>query len=346
MGGACKFLSAERPEVPSSFEVETVDTPYGPMYVTGTTQKKAMVRGSFDTKIAIQSSPDHAPGTHIWVSGSPKPLQGHNLFGSDDPRKLAAHLARYALQAFGLEVDPFTWKGWLEGNRVKFTRIDITQMLDTGSEHNAAEWLKAVAEFATVKHRGRGRESHGTVYFGKTENGNASRRWMLKLYRKFIEIESRSKSHRLPDSIDMREALIEYARGTVRAEFTFQSLELKRLHLQNGEMWKTVQAVDIWRAFMEKLELPGNFTLDPFDVESLPRAARSIYREWASGTDMRTAYPRATFYRYRAMFKRFGIDIATPCNRRGVVRPLIRVIEATPKQVPTWAHNTPLLYAA
>lgn len=336
-GGQCWYISDDAQ--PSCREI--VDEEGVVKFLVATTMKKAMARGSYDAKCAIQSSNDHAPGTHIWVSGSPKFLQGHNLFGSDDPRLLAAHLARAALKTFGLEVDAFTWKAWCEGRGVKFTRIDVTQMLSTGSEHNAAEWLKAVAEFGTVRHRGRGREEHGTVYFGKN-----SRRWALKLYRKLVELESRSKSHRLPEEIPMREHLLDYASGTVRSELVLQSMELKRLHLDRGEVWKSINAAELWRAFMEKLDLPGNFPIDPFDVERLPRAVRAIYREWMAGIDLRSELPPRTFYRHRAALKRYGIDIATPCNRRGVVRPLIRVIEAHPKQIPSWAQNTPLLYAA
>lgn len=345
LGGACVYLSPEK----AGEHCQPLETPHGVMYATGISQKKAIVRGSYDSKIAIQSSRDHAGLNQIWISGSPKPLQGHNLFGTDDPRVLAAGLARFALESFGLTVDPFTWRGWLRGERVKFTRIDVTQMLDVGSEHDAAQWLRAVSEFATVKHRGRGRETHGTVYFGKgdpSKGTGTSRRSVLKLYRKYTELISPSKQHRLPESIPYFEQLLDYARGTVRAEWTLQSQELKRLHLQDGRMWESVKGADVWSPLMEKLELPGNFVLDRFDVEKLPRGARTAYLLWQNGTDMRQALGRSQFYQHRSVLKRYGIDIATPPNRRGIVKPLIRVVEARPKQIPSWAQNTPLLYAA
>ncbi len=88
---------------------------------------KAKERPSYDSGIAIQSSTD--PGhfrdgkfTHIWVSGSPKPLQRHNLFGTDDPNELAALLARSALEALGFNVSIFSFNQWLTGRDTKINR--------------------------------------------------------------------------------------------------------------------------------------------------------------------------------------------------------------------------------
>lgn len=309
-----------------------------------TTMKKALARGSYDSRVAIQTSIDHAPGTHIWVSGSPKVVQGHNLFGTDDPLLLAAHLARQALSTFGISVDPFTFRSWLSGRDVKFTRIDVTEMLDLGTETDASSWLIAVADHSRMKHRGRGREEQGTVYFGKR-----SRRWSLKLYQKFVELQSRSKSHRLPAAMpeDIREQLTEYARGTVRAEVVLQSMHLKQLGLQAGEAWKSIKSRDVWSRHMATLELPSNIPVRGHLIEKIPTHLRSTYALWQEACDLRSLMKRPTFYRHRAALKEFGVDIALPPRERSAqVIPLLRVIEARPKEAPSWAYNTPLLLAA
>ena len=306
-----------------------------------TTQKRAQARGSWDATCSIQSSTAHNPGTTICISGSPKFLQGHNLFGSDDPRVLAAHMARRALETFGLDVDRWTMDSWLSGRGIKFARVDVTQMLDVGDEFTAGEWLRAAADCSTLKHRGRGRQDHGTVYFGKN-----SRRWALKLYRKFVELESRSKAHRLPDDFPNRARLLEYARGTIRAELVFRSLELKRLGLHRGDAWANIEPLELWSSYMSKLELSGNLPISALDVESLPSYLRSTYLLWEQGRDVRAILPRPTYYRHRAELRVIGIDIATPTNKVGNVVPLVRVVEARPKGIPDWARGTPLLYAA
>lgn len=305
--------------------------------------KKAITRHSYDNTIAVQTStaPDHPPMSHIWVSGSPKPLQGHNLFGTDDPLLLAAALAKQALKTFDVEIDDFTYRRWLTGKDVKFTRIDITQMLDVGNEVNAAQWMKAASDQAYVKFRGRGEQSYGTIYFGKR-----SKKWALKLYRKFVEISSKSDMHALPEGIANYQELMNYAEGTVRSELVLLSQELKRRGLQDGESWRKREAVDVWSSYMEKLELHGNIQLQQDVVEKIPPHLRLTYLEWRRGSDLRSLHSRPTLYRHRAALKEFGIDIFTKVNVDNTVVPLVRVIEARPKSVPNWAIGTPLLLAA
>lgn len=323
-GGACQFISPDGD-------------------VTGTTLRKALARGSFDAAVAIKSSDDHEPGTHIWVSGSPKFCQGHNLFGTSDPRVLAAHLARGALSTFGLETDPFTFQRWLDGRGVKFTRIDVTEMLDVGTETDAAAWLEAISEHTVMKYRGRGERSDGTQYFGKK-----SKRWALKLYRKLQEIESGRKAHRLPPDIAMRDQLVAYARGTVRAEVVIQSMELKRRGLQAGESWASVSTLEVWRSFMSNLQMTANVPLRGFEIERLRKPLRATYALWQQGGDMRRLMGRASYYSHRSELLLHGIDIACApvASDRPNVVPLLRTITAQPKAIPSWAVNTPLLLAA
>lgn len=321
-----------------------------------TTVKAAKDRPSSDSGIAIQSSSDHfdaATGryTHIWVSGSPKPLQRHNLFGTESPLELAALLARSALQALDHAVDVFTFNRWLSGRDVKLTRIDITQMLDTGNERNAQGWIAAASEQISVKHRGRGACTGDTIYIGKR-----SKRWALKLYCKFPEITSMSKKHKLPDDIEQREALLEYATGTVRSELVLQSMQLKETGLQDGLTWATrpINSFDIWSEYMKKVELSGNVRLHTSVVESMPNWLRGTYALWLAGHNIPKMLigktngkeQRATYYRHRKALRAYGIDVSKPKVEGNNVVPILRVIEARPKAIPSWAINTTLLARA
>lgn len=322
--------------------------------IVETTVKAAKDRPSSDSGIAIQSSSDEGhfregKFSHIWISGSPKPLQRHNLFGTDNPLELAALLGRAALEAIGVKVDQFTFSRWLSGRGVKLTRIDITQMLDTGSETNAAAWIAAAAQQVSLKHRPNARSDEGTIYFGKN-----SRRWALKLYQKFPEITCASRKHKLPEDIEQRDALLDYAQGTVRSELVLHSMQLKHIGLQDGHIWasKPVNSFEVWGEYMKKIELSGNVRLHHSVVESLPRALRGTYALWNSGENVKRILTsnngknRMTFYRHRKALLAYGVDISKPKVQGNNVVPILRVIEALPKQIPSWAHNTPLLARA
>jgi len=317
---------------------------------------KAKDRPSYDSGIAIQSSTDEGHRrsdggfTHIWVSGSPKPLQRHNLFGTESPLELGAMLARSALELLGFNVTPFSFKQWLSGIDCKFTRIDITQMLDTGSEKNAYAFIEHIVDQASVKYRNRATCTGDTAYFGKK-----SKHWTLKLYCKYAEISSASKKHKLPDDIEQRESLLQYASGTVRSELVLQSRHLKDIGLQDGRTWAQtpIHSFDIWSKYMEKLELSGNVRLQTNIVETMPTWLRGTYCAWLTGHDIKRMLEtkkdgkknRMTFYRHRKALRAYGIDIAKKQATNPVI-PILRVIEARPKAIPSWAINTPLLARA
>lgn len=320
--------------------------------VTTIEAAKAKDRPSHDSGIAIQSSTDaghfrDGKFTHVWVSGSPKPLQRHNLFGTESPLELAAMLGRAALETIGHTVTQFSFNHWLSGRDVKFTRIDITQMLDTGSEANAQAFIENVVDQASVKYRNRASCTGDTAYFGKK-----SKHWTLKLYCKFPEINSASKKHKLPEDIEQRDALLEYANGTVRSELVLQSRHLKDIGLQDGLTWaeKPVHSSEIWGTYMQKLELSGNVRLTPSAVESMPAWVRGTYGLWLTGHDVKrmlsTKKNRMTYYRHRKALRAYGIDISKAKAEGNNVVPILRVIEARPKAIPVWAINTPLLARA
>lgn len=80
-------------------------------------------------------------------------------------------------------------------------------------------------------------------------------------------------------------------------------------------------------------------------VESLRPTLRAAVAAWEAGHDLRSMFPRPTFYRYRKALLPHGLDIAvvkpsTPSN----VVPMIRILEAVPAGVPAWAEGTPLYF--
>lgn len=303
------------------------------------------VRGSHDATCRIQTSRCHGRDgrgllTHIHISGSPKFLQGHNVFGINDVRRLVALMATRALACCGVEATEMDRARWERGD-FKLTVLDITEMLDTGSETNASAWMRAAGEHCRVKYRGGGKFDGGTLYFGKH-----SRLWALKFYQKYEELFSRRKSHQLPLAIERREDLLDYARGCVRAELRLYSMELKRLGLQSGQAWEKTDARTVWDSYMTRVDLAGNHALPDRQIETLPAHLRGTYLLWSEGRDVPALLTRRTFYRHRKEMRAFGIDITSLPEKNGSsVVPLIRIIEARPKAIPSWAYGTPLLAA-
>jgi II/X family phage/plasmid replication protein len=87
----------------------------------------------------------------------------------------------------------------------------------------------------------------------------------------------------------------------------------------------------------------------PPDFEKLPPRLRGPVQLWYAGHDLKTLYPRATWYRYRSeILKATSLDIALSSPHKAeevtnVVR-LVTVLEAKPTVIPDWAYGTPLYF--
>lgn len=82
------------------------------------------------------------------------------------------------------------------------------------------------------------------------------------------------------------------------------------------------------------------------ELLTLKPRLRAVYELWVQGHDLRSMYPRMTFYRYRKEFMQHGIDISNVHHTRkeSNVIPLGLVLHARPVGVPTWAIGTPLYF--
>jgi len=73
--------------------------------------------------------------------------------------------------------------------------------------------------------------------------------------------------------------------------------------------------------------------------EQLKPSLRAAYALWKTGVDMRSLFPRPTFYRYRKeILTVTGSDIGTLVVTDNVV-PLRRYLEAKPATHPEWANS-------
>ena len=257
-------------------------------------------QGSFDSSLLVKST----SGLDLFLSGNPvKHIQGHNLYGPDDPIALYFDAGKVVRQALGLFPSPETFE-MFTGPR--FTRIDITRSYRFQNSRAANSWLRDIASFARTRHGG-SVMSGGTVYFGKS-----SEYWSMKIYNKGEEIRSRKKGHQLHQGLQNHKQLLEWSEGVVRFEVTLKSKELQRLKIKS---WSPRH---VWQAYFDKIQWNQNAMQTQTNAitaaieQNLPSRLKVAMKLWRQGEDLRALYSKSAFYRHRReISKATGVDIAS-----------------------------------
>lgn len=313
------------------------------------TEKSRVVQGSHMASLQIRSEEPCGDDLYsrIRLSGNVvKFLQGHNVWGSDQLFDLALCAFMRVFELIQLPFDPQQLAHSVYQGRI--TRVDLTENYDVGSETQASEFLYALERSATLRHRGAGKlDRRGTtLYFGKH-----SRRWALKVYLKYQELLAhKPKLISCPDDLPK---VTNYAKGLVRFEVVLRGKELDGLGLGWVFQWDNCLAADVYNRYLSKLNCSENMKTSAHlpSLEGLPARLVAVVNLWYEGHDLKTMYPRATFYRYKAEVKKhlnLDISIAPPNGKKGEassnVIPLIRVLEAQPKPIPEWAYGSDLFF--
>ena len=309
--------------------------------------KHLQVEGSYSSNMLIRSEAVDGAGrgSMLRLHGNPtKWLQGHNLWGLSDSADacdpvLLVSLIVGRLAALGL-VQP-TARDWelISGGLYKLSRVDIAGMYDLGCLSSVQAFIRAADMSCTLRQRGRGIMTGGTLYFGKH-----SRRWSIKCYSKGDEIAA--KGHQLPSDLDTQN-MRDFANKSLRIELTLRQMELIKLGLDSAANWRDSVTLDLYKHRIDKLEMNENYTLPTASIDNLPARLVAVYHLWKEGHDMRAMYPRRTYYRYRNELRKHGVDIAIKQDRhdsRDNVVPLVRVLEAKPMGIPDFAYKQGLLY--
>lgn len=296
------------------------------------------VKGSHDASITIRS---HTDGM-VEISGNPaKFLQGHNVFGTNDLKYLVAKLIDKLCMIDELELKPtdVEYENIQQGI-YHLSRVDVNEHFAFPSAQVARAWLRAAGNSANMKFRGAGLFKEGTLYF-------EGKRYIPKIYFKYDEINSKDKSHRLPDELLQIPELIEYAEKSLRFEIKILSTQLKDWYLHLGCNWDADTATMLINdQFISKLQLSANMPIENEVIESLPKNLRLTYTAWVNGEDLRQVLSRPTFYRYRTRLMEYGIDISIVKDiekEQSNIVPMIRYLEAVPMGIPDWAYEKGLV---
>lgn len=293
------------------------------------------VGGSFESSLAIRA----VVVDELELSGNvSKFVQGHNLYGSDDPvavlwaalQRLQPHLGA-SLAEIGLATPADV------AARTTISRIDCTFMWLFDTAGDALAFLRSAEQTGSIPRRGRGVMRSGTVVFGYAA-GKSMTRWQIVLYSKGQEITD----HPLPGFMMEDVEVLTWTNCCVRVEVRFGRHELKEMGLRGLDAWLPETCPDLWRAYVAKLSFNEAAHNESADLAKLPDHLRGTYAQWKLGQDLRQTMTKAKFYRHRRLIEGLtGVDIAIPPapSTTASVVPIKRLLEGRFVSRPTWADR-------
>ncbi|WP_299222059.1 phage/plasmid replication protein, II/X family [uncultured Psychrobacter sp.] len=296
--------------------------------------------GSHDATISIRSITQST----IEISGNPtKWLQGHNLFGTNDLKRLVWLFFNKLLDIPELKLKPTLEQlHAVKMGKLTVSRVDINETWFLETREEVLAWLRAAGQKISLKHRGAGQFKGDTLYWGNIR----SRRWFLKCYSKGDEINS--KKSNFPDALRTPEMLA-YADRALRIELVLRSNQLREWQLHEVAHWNADTGKMLLLELIKGLEMSNNMRLTDDKLKNLKPSVKMAYFAWLGGQDLKLELKRPTYYRYKAQLKELGIDIGIPRDieqKDANVIPLMRVLEAQPVGIPDWAFEQGLVVCA
>ncbi len=304
-------------------------------------EKRTRIRGSYESAIHLRSAGACGNGKaeFLHIDGNySKFLNGHNVVGSDDVRYLAQETVAKAFKQLGYFLTK-DLKEILHLGQFKITRIDVTDYIEFNCLSDAKAWLQACESVARNR-QGKAVRKGTTVYLGQY-----SKRVMVKIYSKFLEITEGKKGHGLPIALPHKQQLYDFTQSKLRMECTFRSLFLKDLGLNIASELTPQKIGELYAKQTGKIDMNAQQVLQPYQAIDLPRSVQGTYLLWKEVARLKDILMKATFYRHRKILKEHSIDIASsPKKLESNIIPLIRKIEAKPCKMPLWSESVGLIF--
>lgn len=301
------------------------------------TLKAAIVKGSFESKIQVRSAGDldqQGRASTLMISGNPsKFLQGHNVFGSECVIDLLVETLN--------RIDSILEIGTVSRLAVAsavVSRIDFTKSLEFQNIYEAQAYIRQVSLRARTRN-GRPMIKGHTLTFQRS-----SRRWSVVVYSKGDEI----KAHPLPDDLPCKSELQAEAEKLVRVELRLRGRELQDLEMRKLEECNAQNLNAAYSEYIGRIQMSEQTKVVNELLLQITPAYRATYLMWKEGIDLASVMKTTTFYRHRKVLRSYGVDIAIPCDQEAIAEiiPIHRVINGRPHQIPQWAVDAGLLFAA
>jgi hypothetical protein len=265
--------------------------------------RRAKVEGTYRETIQICRSEPHVdlaryaaqqpPGYKLptvvyYLSGNPsKFLQGHNCFGP--PVSQADQVIMDVMANLPPDYKPNIIQGGLHTSR-----IDVTTMINMGSQYEVDEWLAHAARHTRSRH-GRPLTAGSTVIWG------SKTRWQIVAYNKLRELMQHP-----PSLLDFRPLIDNYIEPMLRLELRLYRKEIVRL----AETQTPIDEALIWTYF-DRVEVGIMNNHGQPAIDQLPDSSRQIAQLWLDGHPVRHQVKRSKFYYHRKrILAETGLDIS------------------------------------
>lgn len=313
-----------------------------------TTPRRKYVQGSHEAGLMLR-----APSVYeIEISGNlVKFLQGHNLWGTNDPVVLLwAVLQRLeALGIFGCSLGSLGISSpSLMAYCTELSRVDCTVMLLAETLGDVRSALRSLRVSGRLRDRGESGLPHAWekgegVTFG-AKPGKSARHRSLTFYSKGLDV----KVHPLPNVMAADEELRNWVDRCLRSEVRLGSNYLRKSGLRCLSDWTDETALCEWEKMMARMDMNGSDE-QPAALANLPAHLQVTYAAWVSGADLRSILSKPTYYRQRqAILEATGVDIAIPRSTEPTAQivPIKRIIELQPAGRPSFADRVEATLAA
>lgn len=254
-------------------------------------------------------------GSAIHIRDCPlTPLQGHNVFGSDDVCFLGSTLICGVLDQLSIPYTDEQRKAWQEGEFV-IDALDIThrfalpenlsqkQIFDHIRIKSAWKFRPGVISAGTGVRMAAPRHSASWVFYDKRQKLGDQRTRSLKYLRAVVG----------DDAHPIWAGLQAAASNSIRAELKLSKKYLEDRKLNRGSAWTIEKVHEVYWAEMEKLRFEAHVPLRQLrhSINKVKtRQLRHMLELWARGAELDTLYKQSTFDRHRSRILRItGIDI-------------------------------------
>ena len=293
-----------------------------------------------DKIIARVLSRDDRETLYIEVSMA-KFLTHQNFVGREDLHEPAVATILLVLEQMGIAPTKSELAA-IRAGKYRVRRIDYALHCDCGSAESASAVMAAIRLLMCA------RADNPSAYKNECVYANQhSARWTLRIYRKDIEVNLRSRA--MPEHVYARAYLLEKVVGCVRLEQVLRSRELKRLGLDDPLSWSPSEARARMQVWIDRLSCVAGKIPTVAGIDSLRSSVQLKLRAWLLGdVTAFTRSPSTAAACRREVLRITGIDIrglpSVQCQRRCVIT--VRNVFRNGVGFKSYAHKWPLLVKA
>lgn len=240
--------------------------------------KGSAVKGAPDYYVRSRhlSGPSEARQIELHVC-PPQLLTQQNVFGGNDLVDLAVRCLESVIQQEEIQLIADPWRTWREG-KFKVTEIHIT-----GNLAMPRECVLPTIDAVDQNHRkGKHRDAETALTIGFSST-RRSRYWAVTLYDKWLLMKTLWK-----DPTPDQQRILRSIENSIRVELKLYSMQLKRLGLHEGWMWREKDLDSLYfealDAFGVKNSIQRLLTSD--ELAALPLATRKVYMLWLKGVSV------------------------------------------------------------